>query len=626
MPQSPHDPLAHCNTAPRMNTLSGPCFTHLPGVQPTPARLPSASLSRLVRRLLSRLILLLVALHSPVFAQSTTAPTCAVEGGSCAVSQASVVLYGSDTRWLAKTTAAVQACSNLAFGGDPAPGVVKRCVVVPLKCASENGVCALAQSSVVIYGADARWNAKYFDAAQTVNCNNASFADPAPGAVKTCRVVPTAMMKKCGNNQACFSATAGEAGINAVSTTPSATAFRVSVGVASQPQCNAIACMTAPLAAVTLSDPTVVKGDPVVVGASVSNGTLTSTINWMFAELQIYKTPMCWRATYDRGIGIAPDNCGGKQQRGALCYDQCRSGYSDHGTLTCSTNCPSGYTDTGALCHYNGSASYSPVHWDNCKSRAPKWLGGGCVGGTVEDSCRSGYHKTASMCYLDVPAGMSGSALDPMKGTYNLSPSTPSCNSNRDLQAGLCYLPQRNGYTCNATVCGATCAAGTSTCGPGACASSKSSCVEGITNMVVSPLIVIAGVVTEEAASTAVAETKASIRAVKLANDMADTGGLALAIKGVADATENLMLIAESDIAKISTAEIGAAIAAKYGRGTPNYKAIARKWTQVYIAISAAELAQAFADVAIAATDVTGIVGTIQAFDLHVCGQHSTMP
>lgn len=582
-----------------------------------------ASLPRSIRWLLAMLILLFTALHSPVFAQATTAPSCATEGGSCAVSQASVVMYGSDTRWLAKTTAAAQACSNVAFGGDPAPGVVKRCVVVPLKCAGENGVCALAQSSVVIYGADVRWTAKYFDTAQSVNCNNNAFTDPARGSVKTCRVVPTALMAKCGNKQSCFSVKPGESGVNANAV---GNAYDVKVGVPVSASCTGTNCMAVPLADVLLSDPSVVKGNPVVVGASVSASTLTSTLNWMFAELQIYKTPMCWRATYDRGIGIAPDNCGGKQQRGALCYDQCRSGYSDHGTLTCSTNCPSGYTDTGALCHFNGTASYSPVHWDNCKSHAPKWLGGGCVGGTVEDSCRSGYHKTASMCYVDVPAGMSGSALDPVKGTYNLSPSTPSCNSNRDLQAGMCYLPQRNGYTCNATVCGATCASGTSTCGPGACASNPKSCVEGITNMVVSPLIVIAGVVTEEAASTAIAETKASIKAVKLAADMADAGGLALAIKGVADATENLMLIAESDISKISTAEIGAAIAAKYGRGTPNYKAIARKWTQIYIAISAAELAQAFADVAIAATDVTGIVGTIQAFDLHVCGQHSTLP
>ena len=84
--------------------------------------------------------------------------------------------------------------------------------------------------------------------------------------------------------------------------------------------------------------------------------------------------------------------------------------------------------------------------------------------------------------------------------------------------------------------------------------------------------------------------------------------------------TRQVSQIASFDI------EIGAAIATKYGRGTPNYKAIARKWTQVYIALSAVELAQAFADVAIAATDVTGIVGVIQAFDLHVCGQHKTMP
>ena len=571
--------------------------------------------------LLSLLIWLLAGL-SPAVAQVTSAPACAKEGNTCAVSEASVVMYGAGTVWRAKTTSVNQACNNAAFG-DPVPGVVKRCLKVPLKCGSENGVCAITQASVVIYGADTRWNAKYYDSAQSVNCTNGNFGDPARGTVKTCRVVPVSLMNKCVRGQSCFSVAAGTPSINA---TANGNSYNVGVAVAASATCTGATCMSVPLADVTLSNPSATKGDPVVAGCTLSADQLKATVNWIFTEVQVYKTPMCWRATYDRGIGLAPNNCGSKQMRGALCYDTCRAGYSDHGTLTCSTNCPSGYTDMGAICHYNGSASYSPVHWDSCKSRAPKWLGHGCIGGFVEDGCRDGYHKSASMCYLNVPAGMSGSSQDPMKGTYNLSPSSPSCNSNRELQAGLCYLPARSGFNCNVTVCGATCAAGTTTCGPGACASDTAHCAEGITNMVMSPLIVIAGVLTDEAASTAVTEAKASVKAVQAAKKAGDNAGLALAIKGVADATENLMLIAEKDIGKISTPEIGDAIAAKYGRGTPTYKAIARKWTQVYIALSAAELAQAFADVAVAATDITGIVGTIQAYDLHVCNQHTPMP
>ena len=577
----------------------------------------------IARFLLSLLVWLLASLSNPAAAQVTSAPTCAGEGGTCTITAASVVMYGADTRWVAKTTSTDQACSNKAFGRDPAPRVVKKCVKMPLQCGSENGVCPLTQASVVIYGAGTRWNAKYYDSAQSVNCTNGNFGDPARGATKTCRVVPVSLMTKCDKNQSCFSVAAGDPSINA---TASGNSYNVGVAVAASATCTGASCLSVRLATVTLSEPSAVKGNPEVAGCTLTKDQITASVNWIFTEVQVYKTPMCWRSTYDRGIGIAPGECGTKQLRGALCYDKCRAGYSDHGTLTCSQNCPSGYTDTGLLCHYNGSASYSPVHWDSCHSKAPWWLGGGCIGAFVEDGCRGGYHKFLSVCYLDLPADMTGSSQDPVKHTYNLSPSSPTCNSNRELQAGLCYLPARSGYACNVTVCGANCAAGTTTCGPGACSADTASCVQGITNMVMSPLIVIAGVVTDEAASTAVTEAKASVKAAAAAKKAGDTAGLALAIKGVASATENMMLIAEADISKVSTSQIGDAIAAKYGRGTPNYKAIARKWTQTYIALSSAELAQAFTDVAVSATDVTGIVGTIQAYNLHICTQHTPMP
>jgi len=181
-------------------------------------------------------------------------------------------------------------------------------------------------------------------------------------------------------------------------------------------------------------------------------------------------TEFYWRGSYGRGVGTPLDACpAGKQQRGALCYDTCRDGYSDHGTLTCSTNCPSGYTDMGAICHYNGTKSYSPVHWDNCKSRAPRWLGRGCIGGFVEDSCRSGFKKVASVCWADlsVPPGMSGSAWDPAKGTYNLTPVPMVCSGGKEQDAGLCYTPCRSGYNGVGPVCWASKPSGFVDCGLG---------------------------------------------------------------------------------------------------------------------------------------------------------------
>ena len=167
----------------------------------------------------------------------------------------------------------------------------------------------------------------------------------------------------------------------------------------------------------------------------------------------VYNTPMCWRQTYDRGVGTVPTECGtGQVKNAGLCYDECKDGFSDKGTATCTRDCPSGYTDTGLMCHYNGVGSYSPVHWDSCKSRATKWLGHGCIGGLVEYSCKSGFHKVASMCYIDVPDGFSGSALDPIKdGTYSRTGTVPSCADPLVNDAGLCYKAARDGYTCSLT-------------------------------------------------------------------------------------------------------------------------------------------------------------------------------
>jgi hypothetical protein len=204
-------------------------------------------------------------------------------------------------------------------------------------------------------------------------------------------------------------------------------------------------------------------------------------------------TEFYWKGSYGRGVGTPLDACpSGKNQRGALCYDSCRSGYSDKGTLTCSTDCPSGYTDMGAICHFNGTTSYSPVHWDGCKDRAPGWLGGGCIGGVVEDGCRGGFSKRASMCYADlaVPAGMGGSAMDPTKGTYNPAPVPMVCGGGKQQDAGLCYTQCRAGYNGVGPVCWAASAPGYIDCGMGT-AINQQTCNAVITAQVSSVLALV---------------------------------------------------------------------------------------------------------------------------------------
>lgn len=55
-----------------------------------------------------------------------------------------------------------------------------------VQCAKENGRCAFSGEGVVYYGADSRWSVKRGQ--NGIDCNNATFGDPAPGVVKSCYV------------------------------------------------------------------------------------------------------------------------------------------------------------------------------------------------------------------------------------------------------------------------------------------------------------------------------------------------------------------------------------------------------------------------------------------------------
>jgi hypothetical protein len=166
-----------------------------------------------------------------------------------------------------------------------------------------------------------------------------------------------------------------------------------------------------------------------------------------------------WKNSYGRGAGTALIQvCSPpKTLESGLCYDPPRQGYDCNKTNTCVARCPDGYKPSGMLtCHYQGQGSYSPVHWDDCKSRAPKWLGHGCIGGTVEDGCKDGYQKRASMCYKAAPHGFGGSGQDPTRPTYSRGVGTvPNlvCPAGKENNASLCYPQCRPSYKGNGPVC-----------------------------------------------------------------------------------------------------------------------------------------------------------------------------
>ncbi|MER5435525.1 chitinase [Streptomyces sp. NPDC002588] len=115
---------------------------------------------------------------------------CASEGGTCAISGATVVAYGTGGRFNYATESSSTACTNATFE-DPAPDVVKACYAqtappatnVWASCASEGGTCSFAGVMTVAYGANGAFS---YATVPATSCTNAVFRDPAPGTVKSC--------------------------------------------------------------------------------------------------------------------------------------------------------------------------------------------------------------------------------------------------------------------------------------------------------------------------------------------------------------------------------------------------------------------------------------------------------
>ena len=368
------------------------------------------------------------------------------------------------------------------------------------------------------------------------------------------------------------------------------------------------------------------KPSAVVSGSSLTFTQMLNTIAWIQDETTISNTPFCWKKPgYDRGIGIAPVQCsGGKNNEAGLCYDPPRSGYGCTAT-TCSENCPSGYSSSGALtCHYTGGGTTYTK-----KSHA-----------RPIDGCQRSRFQCAGLCYDREDDGqhcrtnyaMDACGICSYKGKWDVTRHTYSraagtvpqgCLSNRGKEDGLCYLSARTGYTCTATICTQQCASGSTPCGAG-CAQNTGTCVAGIVDMVVSPAIMLASLATEGAAGAAANGVRAAVVTAKKAAELGQTAAqLADILK---NSIENYMAAAENDLAAISTAKVQAAVAAKYTKGSANYKQIAREYAVLQIMASVADMFVQLDILAITTADVSGISGTVAAFSKPPCEQHKSIP
>lgn len=317
-----------------------------------------------------------------------------------------------------------------------------------------------------------------------------------------------------------------------------------------------------------------------VPGQKLSNGQVNTIVNWIQHETSISSTPFCYKtAAYDRGAGVLPGCADGQYKDGALCYSNCRSGYHP----------------VGPVCWSNQSLSYS----------SPGLSG-----------CRDGYTKVLGVCWLKKASYGNGAGQ-----------AANSCNSNRVMQAGLCYAKPRDGYQCNVTNCNQRCAAGIADCGAAACASNANQCVNTISNMVVSSAMMIGSFAT----AGAINEAKKGVMAAKDIYQAAKTADqLATALVLLSNDINNFLNLAEKDLASISSADIAAQIAARY---PPNeegskadYKHIAREWAARQLLFYIADLIKDLDMIIITAIDPTGIVSVIDAFAKPPCMDHKPMP
>ncbi|MEV0459580.1 family 43 glycosylhydrolase [Catellatospora methionotrophica] len=121
---------------------------------------------------------------------------CAAEGGTCAVSGPTTVMYGNQGSFHTRQASAPVPCTASGFGGTPPGDGAKACYVATggpagygAACAAENGTCAFTGFRTVAYGAAGRFTYRSLSAGTA--CTNTAFGlDPVYGTAKNCYLAP----------------------------------------------------------------------------------------------------------------------------------------------------------------------------------------------------------------------------------------------------------------------------------------------------------------------------------------------------------------------------------------------------------------------------------------------------
>ena len=191
----------------------------------------------------------------------------------------------------------------------------------------------------------------------------------------------------------------------------------------------------------------------------------------------------CWRESYPRGAGRAPNTCPESMEiiaGGVYCYNKCEV-YGDFSRFgyDCHQNCPSDWEDHGLLCYkedasYGRGAGRSPC--TGCSSCTGCSWGGcsGCSGcsdcstshcASSEDvygalcypKCRDGYSAfECCLCNLDCQSeGFEGGVAPSCTKHIHISPNMTyaDCAEGEEMDAGLCYKVCQDGYVGVGPVC-----------------------------------------------------------------------------------------------------------------------------------------------------------------------------
>ncbi len=428
---------------------------------------------------------------------------------------------------------------------------------------------------------------------------------------------------------------------------------------------NAMAPVGAAYTAATATPTPPSNLSPVVAGSAIGAAELKATLQWIAYELQIDNLSICNKLSYNNGPPKLPVDCGaGSAAIHGACFPDCKAGYGRNGgSYSCVEICPPGYSDKDSFCHFNNPI-YDVDHTitQSCYTVRPAscttvnqtcspnvcvpifgCTGSICSGGHQECTaavqhcdpvandvaCRTGYRQQGPFCvWASMPPSgdWTGAPSDPIKHTYGLPPvGAPHCSGSDVLTGNGCFPAAKSNYTCRSDgFCAQTCASGTLDCGAGTCAASRQSCGLSVGNTLVGPLTVVVNIAADSAGGAAIFAARDSIKG---ANDILQTGRDGVgATAGIQSSLQIAMNTTRNTLAAVTSPDIEAQIAGKWGKWSAAYDTIGRSWALVDIEVLLLRGGVDPAGFTESLTDESGVISTIASHANPHCEQRTAIP